>query len=151
MGQVGWRARRLEPSIVRNTGVALAVVALCLTVAERLPRLTRLTAPVAAVGRTALTAYVLHIVALWLLTDVWYLPAIQNETMAGLPVLLGCSAAGRPVDPPLQARPTGADAAHRHAARAVRQVSMRIRRPAPTARSAVRTPHRRCAPRPPGG
>jgi len=80
-------------SIVGNTGVALLVAALCLTVATRMPRLTRLARPVAAVGMMALTAYVLHIVALWLFTDVWYVPAIEDETLSALPVLLGFIAA----------------------------------------------------------
>ncbi|MFJ5969616.1 DUF418 domain-containing protein [Streptomyces sp. NPDC093060] len=75
-------------SIVGNTGVALAVVAACLTVAERMPRLTRLAAPVAAVGMTALTMYVLHIVALWFFSDVWYVPAVDGDTLSALPVLL---------------------------------------------------------------
>ncbi|MEV5012636.1 DUF418 domain-containing protein [Streptomyces sp. NPDC055692] len=76
-------------SILGNTGVALGVVAACLTVADRMPRVTRLVAPVAAVGMTALTLYVLHIVALWFFTDVWHVAAIQDETMSALPVLLG--------------------------------------------------------------
>ncbi|GAA3766408.1 DUF418 domain-containing protein [Streptomyces chiangmaiensis] len=76
-------------SIVGNTGVAVMVVAACLTVADRLPRLTRLATPVASVGRMALTVYVLHIVALWFFSDVWYVALIQDETMSALPVLLG--------------------------------------------------------------
>ncbi|MFD4605410.1 DUF418 domain-containing protein [Streptomyces sp. NPDC058464] len=77
-------------SVLGNTGVALAAVAGCLTVAERMPRLTAVARPVAAVGTMALTAYVLHIVALWLLTDVWRVPAIEDESLnGGLPVLLG--------------------------------------------------------------
>ena len=76
-------------SILGNTGIALVVVATCLTVADRMPRLTRLATPVSTVGTMTLTAYVLHIVALWLLTDVWRLPLIGDETMAALPVLLG--------------------------------------------------------------
>ncbi|MCS0603104.1 DUF418 domain-containing protein [Streptomyces sp. LP11] len=76
-------------SIAGNTGVALAVLAGCLAVAARMPRTTRLGRPVAAVGATALTAYVLHIVALWLLTDVWYVPVADDDTMSALPVLLG--------------------------------------------------------------
>ncbi|MFF0018000.1 DUF418 domain-containing protein [Streptomyces sp. NPDC005374] len=80
-------------SILGNTGIALLVVAVCLTVADRMPRLTRIATPVWAVGMLALTAYVLHIVAIWLLTDVWYVAAIEDETMSGLPVLLGFIAA----------------------------------------------------------
>ncbi|MFI6460559.1 DUF418 domain-containing protein [Streptomyces sp. NPDC050538] len=80
-------------SVLGNTGVALVVLALCLTVADRMPRLTRLATPVSAVGAMALTAYVLHIVALWLLTDVWHVAAVEDETMSGLPVLLAFIAA----------------------------------------------------------
>ncbi|MFE0516215.1 DUF418 domain-containing protein, partial [Streptomyces sp. NPDC058964] len=80
-------------SVLGNTGVAVVVVAVCLTVADRLPRLTRLARPVAAVGMTALTVYVLHIVALWFFTDVWYVASIQSDTMTALPPLLGFIAA----------------------------------------------------------
>ncbi|MFD8376309.1 DUF418 domain-containing protein [Streptomyces sp. NPDC059688] len=80
-------------SVVGNTGVALAVIAVCLTVAERMPRLTRLATPVAAVGMTALTMYVLHIVALWFFGDVWYVAAVDEDTMAALPALLSFIAA----------------------------------------------------------
>ncbi|MGW5866492.1 DUF418 domain-containing protein [Streptomyces sp. NPDC055239] len=51
-------------SILGNTGVALLVVAACVTAAARMPRLTRLARPVAAVGMVALTAYVAHILAI---------------------------------------------------------------------------------------
>ncbi|WP_093623667.1 DUF418 domain-containing protein [Streptomyces sp. 3213.3] len=51
-------------SILGNTGVALTVVALCLWTTYRLPLVTRLSAPVTSVGRIALTAYVLHILAI---------------------------------------------------------------------------------------
>ncbi|MYT73032.1 MULTISPECIES: DUF418 domain-containing protein [unclassified Streptomyces] len=74
--------------IVGNTGVALVVLAGCLFVVDRMPRLTRAAAPVAAVGTMALTVYALHIVALWLLTDVWYVPAADSDSMAALPMLL---------------------------------------------------------------
>lgn len=50
-------------SILGNTGVALLVVVLCMTAMDRLPRFGRLATPVRAVGMTALTAYVLHILA----------------------------------------------------------------------------------------
>ncbi|KUN00200.1 hypothetical protein AQI95_35360 [Streptomyces yokosukanensis] len=80
-------------SILGNTGVALAVLAGCLTVADRMPRLTRLAAPVAAVGMMALTAYVLHIVALWFFVALWYVPAIHSDTMSALLVLFGFMAA----------------------------------------------------------
>ncbi|MFD8572905.1 DUF418 domain-containing protein [Streptomyces sp. NPDC059639] len=75
-------------SIVGNTGVALVVLAGCLYIADRMPRLTRATAPIAAVGSMALTVYTLHVVALWLLTEVWYVPAADSDTMAALPMLL---------------------------------------------------------------
>ncbi|MBO1330280.1 DUF418 domain-containing protein [Streptomyces sp. VRA16 Mangrove soil] len=80
-------------SVLGNTGVALAAIALCLTVVDRMPRTTRLARPVAAVGMSALTAYVLHIVALWLLTDVWYVSWIEDDSISGLRVLLGFIAA----------------------------------------------------------
>ncbi|WP_330456091.1 DUF418 domain-containing protein [Streptomyces sp. NBC_00820] len=80
-------------SVLGNTGVAVLVVAACLTVAERLPRLTRTATPVAAVGTMALTVYVLHIVALWCFTEVWHVPAVESDTMSELPVLLGFIAA----------------------------------------------------------
>ncbi|MEU6141849.1 DUF418 domain-containing protein [Streptomyces sp. NPDC047081] len=50
-------------SILGNTGVALVVVAAC-GAATQVPRLLRLATPVTAVGMTALTAYVLHILAI---------------------------------------------------------------------------------------
>ncbi|MGV9247696.1 DUF418 domain-containing protein [Streptomyces sp. NPDC003710] len=80
-------------SIVGNTGVAIAVIAGCLSVAARMPRLTRLATPVAAVGMTALTVYVLHIVALWFFTHVWHVALVEDGSMAALPVLLGFIAA----------------------------------------------------------
>ncbi|MET7487218.1 DUF418 domain-containing protein [Streptomyces sp. NPDC005538] len=51
-------------SILGNTGVALVVVAACVAAADRMPRLLRLATPVTALGMVALTAYVLHIVAI---------------------------------------------------------------------------------------
>ncbi|MFE7036565.1 DUF418 domain-containing protein [Streptomyces sp. NPDC057621] len=51
-------------SVLGNTGVALLVVAACVTVAARMPRLTRAVRPVTAVGMIALTAYVAHILAI---------------------------------------------------------------------------------------
>ncbi|MFJ3231094.1 DUF418 domain-containing protein [Streptomyces sp. NPDC086787] len=78
-------------SVLGNTGVALAVIAGCLTAAGRLPR--RLTSPVARVGMMALTVYVLHIVAIWLFTEVWYVPAVEADGMAALPVLFAFIAA----------------------------------------------------------
>ncbi|MEU1592620.1 DUF418 domain-containing protein [Streptomyces sp. NPDC005708] len=76
-------------SIVGNTGVAIMVMAACLTVAAGMPRVTRLATPVAAVGMMALTVYVLHIIALWFFTEVWYVPLVEDGTMSALPVLLG--------------------------------------------------------------
>ncbi|MER5947642.1 DUF418 domain-containing protein [Streptomyces sp. NPDC001904] len=75
-------------SLFGSTGVALVVLAVCLAVADRMPRLTRAAAPVAAVGSMALTVYALHVVALWLLTDVLYVPAADSDTLAALPMLL---------------------------------------------------------------
>ncbi|MEU6091429.1 DUF418 domain-containing protein [Streptomyces sp. NPDC047085] len=80
-------------SVLGNTGVALVVVAACLTAAARMPRLVRLVTPVAAVGMMPLTVYVLHIVALWFFADVWYAPAIEGDSESALPVLLGFVAA----------------------------------------------------------
>ncbi|MFJ3306623.1 DUF418 domain-containing protein [Streptomyces sp. NPDC086549] len=76
-------------SVVGSIGVALVVLTVCLTVAERTPRFTRLASPVAAVGMAALTLYVLHIVALWFFADVWYVALVDDESMNALPVLLG--------------------------------------------------------------
>ncbi|MEU0673925.1 DUF418 domain-containing protein [Streptomyces sp. NPDC006172] len=73
-------------SLLGNTGVALAVLALCLAVAARMPRLTRLTAPVCAVGAMSLTAYALHIVAIRVL-------GIDDSDLPATPVLLGFIAA----------------------------------------------------------
>lgn len=50
--------------IVGSTGVALAVIGLCLVLADRLPRVT---APLAAVGALALSVYTAHIVAIWVI------------------------------------------------------------------------------------
>ncbi|WP_327660521.1 MULTISPECIES: DUF418 domain-containing protein [unclassified Streptomyces] len=75
-------------SILGNTGIALLALTACLAVADRLPRVTRAATPIATVGTMALTVYVLHVLALWFLTDVWYVAAVEGETMAALPVLL---------------------------------------------------------------
>nr|WP_307545009.1 DUF418 domain-containing protein [Streptomyces sp. V3I8] len=53
-------------SILGGTGVALLVVAACVTAAARMPRLTRSARPLAAVGTVALSAYVAHILAIHL-------------------------------------------------------------------------------------
>lgn len=54
-------------SIVGNTGVAIMVLTVCLAAMDAFPRLRRLSAPVIVVGSMSLTAYVYHIVAIWLL------------------------------------------------------------------------------------
>jgi uncharacterized membrane protein YeiB len=53
-------------SIVGNTGVAIVVLTACLAAVAAFPRLSRLAKPVMAVGSMSLTAYVGHIVAIWL-------------------------------------------------------------------------------------
>ncbi|GAA0476968.1 hypothetical protein GCM10010361_46820 [Streptomyces olivaceiscleroticus] len=73
------------PSIVGNTGVALAVLAACLIAVDRLPQIRRLAAPVIAVGAMALTTYVLQILAIWLFWD--------DDLPNSLLVLLAFSAA----------------------------------------------------------
>ncbi|MFD7706005.1 DUF418 domain-containing protein [Streptomyces sp. NPDC059785] len=80
-------------SVLGNTGVALLVLTGCLALVARSARLTRLAAPVSAVGTMSLTAYVLHIVALWLFTEVTYVAVVDGDTMASLPVLLAFVAA----------------------------------------------------------
>ncbi|GKQ35069.1 hypothetical protein ALMP_16160 [Streptomyces sp. A012304] len=54
-------------SIVAATGVAILVITACLAAMDSFPRLRRLARPVIAVGSMSLTAYVYHIVAIWLL------------------------------------------------------------------------------------
>jgi uncharacterized membrane protein YeiB len=54
-------------SIVAATGVAILVITACLAAMDAFPRLRRLAKPVIAVGSMSLTAYVYHIVAIWLL------------------------------------------------------------------------------------
>ncbi|MET9785806.1 DUF418 domain-containing protein [Streptomyces canus] len=54
-------------SIVAATGVAILVITVCLAAMDAFPRLRRLAGPVIAVGSMSLTAYVFHIVAIWLL------------------------------------------------------------------------------------
>ncbi|MDQ1032127.1 putative membrane protein YeiB [Streptomyces umbrinus] len=68
-------------SILGNTGVALLVVAACVAVTARMPRVTRLATPVAAVGMISLTAYVLHILAI-------YVVGMEDETVPALVALL---------------------------------------------------------------
>ena len=50
--------------LLASAGVAVLTIAVCLTVADALPRLTQ---PVASVGTMALTVYSLQVVALWAL------------------------------------------------------------------------------------
>ncbi len=54
-------------SIMAATGVAILVITVCLAVMDAFPRLRSLAKPVIAVGSMSLTAYVYHIVAIWLL------------------------------------------------------------------------------------
>ncbi|MER6693852.1 heparan-alpha-glucosaminide N-acetyltransferase domain-containing protein [Streptomyces minutiscleroticus] len=54
-------------SVVGNAGVAITVLAVALTVVDRLPAVRRALRPVIAVGTMSLSAYVAHIVALYLL------------------------------------------------------------------------------------
>ncbi|WP_241777507.1 DUF418 domain-containing protein, partial [Streptomyces sp. CT34] len=69
-------------SIVGNTGVATAVLATCLIAVEAVPRLRSLAWPVIAVGSMSLTAYVFHIVGIWLM-------GIDELPGSPLPVLFG--------------------------------------------------------------
>ncbi|EPJ37191.1 hypothetical protein STAFG_5798 [Streptomyces afghaniensis 772] len=69
-------------SIVGNTGVAILVITVCLTAMDAFPRLRRLAGPVIAVGSVSLTAYVYHIVAIWLLDT-------AEATVPPLYILLG--------------------------------------------------------------
>ncbi|MEU6667907.1 DUF418 domain-containing protein [Streptomyces sp. NPDC046727] len=69
-------------SIVGNTGVAILVITACLTAVDAFPRLSRLAKPVIAVGSMSLTAYVYHIVAIWLLDT-------EETTLPPLYILLG--------------------------------------------------------------
>ncbi|MEU9225021.1 DUF418 domain-containing protein [Streptomyces massasporeus] len=69
-------------SIVGNTGVAILVITACMVAMDAFPRLRRLARPVIAVGSMSLTAYVFHIVALWLLDT-------EEATVQRFYVLLG--------------------------------------------------------------
>jgi uncharacterized membrane protein YeiB len=69
-------------SIVGNTGVAILVITACLAAVDAFPRLRRLAGPVIAVGSMSLTAYVYHLVAIWLL-------GTEEATVPPLYVLLG--------------------------------------------------------------
>ncbi|MFE7766282.1 DUF418 domain-containing protein [Streptomyces sp. NPDC057438] len=69
-------------SIVAATGVAILVITTCLAAMDAFPRLRRLAKPVIAVGSMSLTAYVYHIVAIWLLNA-------EERAVPPLYVLLG--------------------------------------------------------------
>ncbi|MFH9002001.1 DUF418 domain-containing protein [Streptomyces afghaniensis] len=69
-------------SIVGSTGVAILVITVCLAAMDAFPRLRRLAGPVIAVGSMSLTAYVYHIVAIWLLDT-------EEATVPPLYILLG--------------------------------------------------------------
>ncbi|MEU0248603.1 DUF418 domain-containing protein [Streptomyces sp. NPDC006235] len=69
-------------SLVGNTGVAILVITACLAAMDAFPRLRGLAGPVIAVGSMSLTAYVCHIVAIWLLDT-------EEATVPPLYILLG--------------------------------------------------------------
>lgn len=69
-------------SIVAATGVAILVITACLAAMDAFPRLRRPAGPVIAVGSMSLTAYVFHIVAIWLL-------GTEETTVPPLYTLLG--------------------------------------------------------------
>ncbi|MFC8146820.1 DUF418 domain-containing protein [Streptomyces paradoxus] len=69
-------------SILAATGVAILVITVCLAAMDAFPRLRRLAGPVIAVGSMSLTAYVYHIVAIWLLDT-------EDTTGRRLYILLG--------------------------------------------------------------
>ncbi|WMD06768.1 DUF418 domain-containing protein [Streptomyces sp. FXY-T5] len=69
-------------SIMAATGMAILVITACLAVMDAFPGLRRLAKPVIAVGSMSLTAYVYHIVAIWLLDA-------EQSAVPPLYVLLG--------------------------------------------------------------
>ncbi|MBB3079169.1 putative membrane protein YeiB [Streptomyces violarus] len=69
-------------SIAAATGVAILVITACLAAMDAFPRLRRPAGPVIAVGSMSLTAYVYHIVAIWLLNT-------EEATVQPLYILLG--------------------------------------------------------------
>ncbi|WAU82213.1 DUF418 domain-containing protein [Streptomyces sp. Qhu-G9] len=69
-------------SIVAATGVAILVITACLAAMDAFPRLRRLAGPVIAVGSMSLTAYVYHIIAIWLLNT-------DGQSASPLYILLG--------------------------------------------------------------
>ncbi|MDH6449926.1 MULTISPECIES: DUF418 domain-containing protein [unclassified Streptomyces] len=72
-------------SIIAATGVAILVITACLAAMDAFPRLRRLAKPVIAVGSMSLTAYVYHIVAIWLLDT-------ETSAVPPLHILLGLTA-----------------------------------------------------------
>ncbi|MEU0069813.1 DUF418 domain-containing protein [Streptomyces sp. NPDC006332] len=72
-------------SIMAATGVAILVITACLAAMDGFPRLRRLAKPVIAVGSMSLTAYVYHIVAIWLLDT-------EQSAVPPLHILLGLTA-----------------------------------------------------------
>ncbi|MGW0762584.1 DUF418 domain-containing protein [Streptomyces sp. NPDC002814] len=69
-------------SIMAATGVAILVITACLAAMDAFPRLRRLAKPVIAVGSMSLTAYVYHIIAIWLLDT-------ETSAVRPLHILLG--------------------------------------------------------------
>jgi len=69
-------------SIMAATGVAILVITACLAAMDGFPRLRHLAKPVIAVGSMSLTAYVYHIVAIWLLDT-------EQSAVPPLHILLG--------------------------------------------------------------
>lgn len=69
-------------SIMAATGVAILVITACLAAMDAFPRLRRLAKPVIAVGSMSLTAYVYHIIAIWLLNT-------ETSAVPPLHILLG--------------------------------------------------------------
>ncbi|MFF7131056.1 DUF418 domain-containing protein [Streptomyces sp. NPDC008196] len=72
-------------SIIAATGVSILVITACLAAMDAFPRLRRLAKPVIAVGSMSLTAYVYHIVAIWLLDT-------ETSAVPPLHILLGLTA-----------------------------------------------------------
>jgi uncharacterized membrane protein YeiB len=72
-------------SVIGNTGVAITIIVAALALTDRSARLRRLAKPVIAVGSMSLTAYVLHIAGIWLVSG--------GETPGSAAVLWGFVAA----------------------------------------------------------
>ncbi len=74
------------PEVLGNIGAALLTLVACLWLAERLPRLS---APLAATGALALTAYIGHLLVIWLLgPQVVWLPTVGGW-LAFMAVIVG--------------------------------------------------------------